>query len=62
MPGRLNAANLLSCLKPRNVAEDYVNFVTETAVPRAMNSREVEVASPCDQSIVMSFTVLEILS
>ena len=50
MPGHLNIADSLSRLtktggvKYRNVAEDYANFVAETAVPKAMNSREIKVA------------------
>ena len=58
MPGRLNTADSLSRLtkiegvKSRNVTEDYANFVAETAVPKAMNSREIEVESLCDEELI----------
>ena len=60
MPGRLNIADSLSRwiktgeAKSRNVAEDYANFVAETAVPKAMNSREIEVASSHEELIAKS--------
>ena len=60
MPGRLNIADSLSRLiktgeaKSRNVAEDYANFVAEIAVPKAMNSREIEVASSHEELIAKS--------
>ena len=57
MPGRLNIADSLSLtkiggVKSRNVTEDYANFVAETAVPKAMNSREIEVALSCDEELI----------
>ena len=57
MSGRLNIADSLSLtkiggVKSRNVTEDYANFVAETAVPKAMNSREIEVESSCDEELI----------
>jgi hypothetical protein len=38
--------------KSGRIAEDYVSFVAKTAIPRAMNSRETEEASSCDEELM----------
>ena len=54
----MNHADLLSRLtniretQTRNVAEDYVNFVARTAIPRAMTAKEIEDASASDEELV----------
>ncbi|CAB4035831.1 Hypothetical predicted protein, partial [Paramuricea clavata] len=55
LPGHLNVADSLSRLtkigemKSGSIADDYASFVAKTAIPRAMNSREIEEASSCDE-------------
>ena len=59
LPGHKNVADSLSRLtkigktKPRNLAEEYANFVASTAVPRAMTAKEIEEASARDEELVM---------
>jgi hypothetical protein len=66
MPGHLNVADSLSRLKKigemksRSIAEDYVSFVAKTAIPRAMNSREIEEAPSCDEELMTVRQCIEI--
>lgn len=57
-PGKSNIADPLSRLSckstgvnSRNVAEEYVMFVAQEAVPRAMTARQVEESSNSDQEL-----------
>ena len=59
LPGHKNVADSLSRLikigktKPRNLAEEYANFVASTAVPTAMTAKEIEEASATDEELVL---------
>ena len=59
-PGALNAADSLSRLcqgnhevskEVRNVAEEYIYFVAENAVPKALTAKELELASHDDEEL-----------
>jgi hypothetical protein len=66
MAGHLNVADSLSRLtkigemKFRSIAEDYVSFVAKTAIPKAMNSREIEEASSSDEELMTVRQCIEI--
>ena len=66
MPRHLNVADSLSRLtkigemKFRSIAEDCVSFVAKTAIPRAMNSREIEEASSFDEELMTVRQCIEI--
>ncbi|CAB3985107.1 Transposon Tf2-9 poly [Paramuricea clavata] len=55
MPGKTNPADVLSRLpisgqptRERNVAEEYINFITEKAVPKAMTLEQISKATQDD--------------
>ena len=53
----MNIADVLSCLinieqaQTRNVAEEYIRFVANTAVPRAMTTEEIEEEFAVDEEL-----------
>ena len=57
LPGHMNIADVLSRLtrieqaQTRNVAEEYIRFVANTAVPRAMTTDEIEEESAVDEEL-----------
>ncbi|CAB4040588.1 Hypothetical predicted protein [Paramuricea clavata] len=55
MPGKTNPADVLSRLpisaqptRERSVAEEYINFITEKAVPKAMTLEQISKATQDD--------------
>ena len=57
LPGHMNIADVLSHLtkieqaQTRNVAEEYIRFVANTAVPRAMTTEKLEEESAVDKEL-----------
>lgn len=57
LPGQLNIADALSSLTKvedtgsRNVAEEDIRFVANTAVPQAMTAEEIEQDSAVDEEL-----------
>ena len=57
LPGSMNNEDTLTRLtktekpQPRNVAEEYIRFVTNTAVPQAMTTEEIEEKSAVDKEL-----------
>jgi hypothetical protein len=56
LPGKTNPADILSRLpispqpppRERNTAEEYINFITEKAVPKAMTLEQISKATQDD--------------